>query len=362
MFSTSSIVIGQNINIDSFFNQQIKQLHIAGMAACAINNGKVVWRGYYGYQDINRKIPVDSQTIFMLASVSKTVTAAALMQLFSKGKFNLDDNINQYLPFKIKNPNFPNNQITFRQLLRHRSSIIDNYDYLNQFWEINKGDPTITLGKFLKEYLAAEGENFNKEKNFAKDRPGTSFSYSNIGYALIGYLVECISKMPFDKYCNENIFKPLNMNDTAWYLKSLDTSKIAKPYYFSDSLQQYVSYGFGGFPDYPAGELRTTLNSFSHFLIGWTQDGKWNNTSVFDSVAVQTLTPSDFSLGWHTWFIYVLDNEHLGYSHEGGGGGASTYTLFSDKMGIILLTNGEIKNYFEWRKLIDFIYTSKLKK
>ena len=78
--SIISIVIGQDIIIDSFFKQEIKQSLIAGMAACAIKDGKIVWNGYYGYQDISKKVPIDSQTIFMLATVSKTVTAAALMQ------------------------------------------------------------------------------------------------------------------------------------------------------------------------------------------------------------------------------------------------------------------------------------------
>jgi CubicO group peptidase (beta-lactamase class C family) len=355
IFATSS-TFAQNSNIDSFFINSLKESHTVGLAVCLIDSGSMKWAGYYGYQNISKSIPVNAQTIFMLASVSKTITAAALMKLYSKGRFKLDDDINSYLPFKVRNPNFPKIPITFRQLLKHRSSIQDNYEYLNQFWKFNNGDPTLPLNEFLRNYLIKTGAHFNKDHNFSKEKPGSNFLYSNIGYALIGFLVERISGVSFDKYCNDSIFKPLSMENSSWYLKGLDTNKIAIPYSYSDSLKKNIPYKFGGYPDYPAGQLRTTLVDLSHFLIAWTQKGKWMNKQVFDSDAIQTFAPDDFSLGWHTWFIYALDTEHLMYSHSGGDNGVSNYILFDPKKGIIILTNGEDNDYFNWRKRIDKVY------
>ena len=120
-----STIYGQKPAIDSFINNEIQKLHIAGFAAVAIDSNKIVWQSYYGYQNVEKKIPVTERTLFMIASTSKTVTAAALMQLYSMGKFHLDDDINKYLDFKVVNPNYPKIPITFRQLLRHRSSIAD---------------------------------------------------------------------------------------------------------------------------------------------------------------------------------------------------------------------------------------------
>ena len=94
LFLIRVVAYGQNSSIDSFINNSIKESHTPGLAACLINNGKVKWVGYYGYQNVDKEKHVDSQTIFMLASVSKTITAAALMKLYSQKKFKLDDDIN----------------------------------------------------------------------------------------------------------------------------------------------------------------------------------------------------------------------------------------------------------------------------
>lgn len=353
---SSSMAFGQKGDIDTSINNWLKESHTTGLAACLIDSGKLKWTGYYGYQNVDKGVAVNPQTIFMLASVSKTVTAAALMKLYSQGKFNLDDDINQYLPFKVRNLYFPVIPITFRQLLKHRSSLKDNYEYLNRFWKVNNGDPTIPLHEFLSNYLIPVGKHFNKEQNYLNSKPGSTFSYSNIGFALIGFLVERISGNSFDKFCDENIFKPLQMESTSWYLKGLDTTKIAIPYSYSDSLKKNIPYRFGGYPDYPAGQLRTTLTDLSHFLIAWSNSGKWNNVQVFDPNAIQQLTPTDFSLSWSTWFIYILDTEHLMYKHDGGDNGVSNNILYDDRKGVIILTNGEEYDYFKWRKLIDKVY------
>ena len=159
-------IYGQKPLIDSLINKEIQKLHVPGFEAVAIDNGKVTWIGYYGYQNVEKKIPVTKQTLFDIASCSKTLTAAALMQLYAEGKFKMDEDINSYLDFKVLNPNYPRTPITFRQLLRHRSSIDDNVDYLSQFWSVNKGDPTIPLNVFLKNYFSPQGTHYDKEKNF----------------------------------------------------------------------------------------------------------------------------------------------------------------------------------------------------
>jgi CubicO group peptidase (beta-lactamase class C family) len=344
----------QNTRVDSIMKLEIIKEHIPGFAACTIDNGKIAWTGYYGYQNIEKQIPVTNNTLFMIASASKTVTGAALMQLFSKGKFQLDDDINKYLDFKVSNPLYPSIPITFRQLLRHRSSIADNMAYLGQFWNTNKGDPTIPLSTFLKNYLSGKGAHFDSAKNFYGYPPGSYEVYSNIGFALIGYLVERISGQPFNKFCKSEIFDPLSMTHTAWFLRDVDSNQVAIPYHYSDSLQQYLSYGFGGYPDYPAGQLRTSAEQLANFLLAWTQNGKWNGKQVLDSSAIQLLTPNNFNLGFHTWFLYGLNDGRILYSHAGGDNGAASYILYnpSTKKGLIILSNGRISGG-EMRKIIN---------
>jgi len=81
--------------------------HIPGMATCVVKDGEIAWTGAYGYADIYQEIEVADTTLFMIASVSKTLTGVALMQLWEEGLFGLDDDINDYLPFDVINPYYP---------------------------------------------------------------------------------------------------------------------------------------------------------------------------------------------------------------------------------------------------------------
>lgn len=346
------------IEVDSLIEAQMKELHIPGLAAAKIENGNISWMRHYGFQDMDQKKPVTAETVFHIASISKTVTAAAIMQLNAKGYFNLDDDIKRFLPFRVLNPSFPRASITFRQLLRHRSSIADNLDYLLPFWESKYQQTDIPLDVFLREYLMAGGKKFHSNKNFINAAPGDQFVYSNVGYALLGYLVERISKMPFDKYCETHLFKPLGMSQTSWFPHQFPDAQLATPHSYSDSLKTFIKHPQGKYPDYPAGQLRCTLKDLATFLACWSNDGNFNGRQIIPAKAVQSLTPKDMSLGFHTWFMYLLNTETPMYSHSGHGPGISTYMLFDpfSKKGLVILMNGELSDYFKWRILIATLY------
>lgn len=356
----AGLAYAQTSNIDSLVIGKLKELHVPGLAAAKVENGQVSWTRYYGFQDMEQKIPVTDSTVFQIASISKTVTAAAVMQLEAKGYFKLDDDINRFLPFRVVNPLFPATPITFRQLLRHRSSVADNLDYLLPFWENEYHGAHIPLETFLADYLAVGGKHYQANKNFAGAEPGNKFEYSNIGFALLGYLVERIAKMPFDQYCKAHLFEPLEMHHTNWFLEPFRSDRLAVPYEYSDSLGRHEKLPQGKFPDYPAGQLRCTLNDLAKFLACWSNDGLHAGKRVIEARSVQSLTPKDMSLGFHTWFMYLLNTETPIYSHSGHGPGISTYMLYDpfSKKGLIILMNGEFSDYFEWRKLIDLLWKS----
>jgi len=340
----------------------MQQLHLAGLAACRIDSGKIIWTGYYGYQNLEDKTPVSKNTIFQIASLSKTITAAAISQLVAEGKLRLEDDINNHLPFRVRNPNFENDPITIADLLRHRSSIVDNLDYLMPLWRLFKGDSPIPLQAFVKEYLTPNGSNYDRQKNFLDAKPNTRTIYCNVGYALLGYLVELKSHISFSEYCKQKIFQPLGMTNAAWFLTELDIMKVATPYVFSDSLQQHVRYGHEGFPDYPAGTLRTSAEQLAHFLIAWTSNGKWQSKSVFDSATIERFTPSDVNLGCYTWFIAgaPVVGELL-YFHNGSARGL--YTMMGFKPGtrngfIIFVSGRPDRRSQAYRKLFNDLVTT----
>jgi len=216
------------------------------------------------------------------------------------------------------------------------------------------------LGTFLRDYLSADGKHYQANKNFANSEPGSRFEYSNIGFALLGYLVQRIAKIPFDQYCEANLFGPLKMHTTSWFLEPLQSDRLAIPYQYSDSLSRYEKLPQGKFPDYSAGQLSCTVNDLAKFLACWSNDGVYADKHVMEARSVQSLTPKDMSLGFHSLFIYSPNTETPIYSHSGHGPGISTYMLYDpfSKKGLIILMNGELSDYFEWRKLIDLLWKS----
>jgi CubicO group peptidase (beta-lactamase class C family) len=227
--------------------------------------------------------------ILNIGSISKTITGTALLQLWEKNKFNLDEDICKYLPFKVRNPYYPTDVLTFRQLLTHTSSLNDGSNYKESY---SCGDPEISLGEWLKEYFTPEGKYYVKEENFNNWKPGEKFEYSNVGFGLIGYLVEMISGKPFDDYCRLNIFDPLEMDKTYWFLSELDQANLAVPYArisrekninkkligSSDKVgskknKDFIPLCLYSFPNYPDGLLRTSVRQLSRFLITLINNG-----------------------------------------------------------------------------------------
>lgn len=227
----SSYCFGQTLpQIDSLIQNNSGQNNIAALAIAIIDSGKVVHISANGFRDIGSKLNATVNTPFHIASVSKIVTLLAIFNLVESEKIDLDTDISDYLSFKVVNPHFPNDKITVRGLLNHRSGIKDNYAIYEPFWTNPRGDPTIPLNEFMKEYLSVDGSLYKKE-HFESDSTFNSFNYSNTGFALLGLVVESVSGMPFNKYCEEKIFKPVNMDNTGWFLKNFDTNQVAKTLY-----------------------------------------------------------------------------------------------------------------------------------
>jgi CubicO group peptidase (beta-lactamase class C family) len=335
-------------DIDSAFIQDMQAAKVPGAAMLIIRNGQVESANGYGLADLQTGRAVTPDTLFTIASISKTATATALMTLYERGEFSLDESIDPYLPFKVRNPNFPDMPITFRMLLSHTSSIQDS-DVYTEYYTLQQSpvlpDSPIPLGEFLKDYLSTDGKLFNAKENFLQDAPGTTYKYSNIAFGLVGFLTERISGMPFDVYCKQAVFVPLGMDYTAWYFKDVETELMAVPYGYNDLLRQPKTYGFYGYPTYPDGALKTNVNEFARFLSvfineGNTFEGKpfLEPETVKEMLALHSYPGMDMGdsvgLAWHS--------RNGLYFHTGGDPGMFTITFFDPKRnwGAVLFTNG----------------------
>ena len=120
------VAMGSSDGLDGFVEQQMAQTGIVGLAGAIILDREVVWMRGYGFADKQRGVPFTPDTIMNIGSISKTVTGAALMHAVQEGKLDLDTDVNEYLPFKVVNPNFPEEPITLRQLATHTSGLPRN--------------------------------------------------------------------------------------------------------------------------------------------------------------------------------------------------------------------------------------------
>ena len=197
---------------NDYINTSISKANIAGMCIAIVSGDSILFTQGYGYSNIQTKEPFTSETVMNIASISKTFVGVALMHLVEKGMIDLDDDVNNFLPFKVLNPYLPESIITPRHLMSHSSGIKDDQKVYLPSYHYG-GDSPIHLGKFLADYLSPNGTHYSK-KNFTKSRPGKKFVYSNIGAGLAGYIVECVSGKPLNIFTREIIFKPLGMNNS----------------------------------------------------------------------------------------------------------------------------------------------------
>jgi CubicO group peptidase (beta-lactamase class C family) len=232
---------------------------VPALGFARIRNGRIHTLRALGYADRKQRIPATADTAFLISSVTKIITGTALLQLSDAGLVALDSPIATYLDFPVVNPNHPE-AITFRELLMHSSSISDaNYQGF-----IQPGDPTISLSDFLQGYLVPGGKWYTPEGSFSPAKPGASYLYSNVGFALVGYLAARIAGMPFDRLTAERIFEPLHMFPHAWSLKQLGQYPVATPYTVDKGSLKPIAHN--GYPDWPAGLLRTSTRSLAVFI------------------------------------------------------------------------------------------------
>lgn len=328
---------GQSLDaIDAIVKEEMTAKKTVGLSVAVIKSGKLVHLKAYGLRDKENNLEVTINTPFTIASVSKTVVSAAIFKLVEMKEVKLDDDINGYLPFLVVNPHFPKSKITISQLLNHHSGINDGNAM--QFWTYD-GDSKTQLSEFLKEYLTVQGKLYHKSR-FVKDT--TSYRYSNVGYGLLGYIVESVSKTSLEEFSRKYIFSPLEMNNTSWFLNNLDKSLVAKPYAHSKS-KGYEFKGFMGYPYYPCGQLRTSVSDFSSFILGYVNSD--NGKFILDNVTTNTITPNpnDKQLKHYTWRVDSTFSKNTYYLHSGGEPGVVTWTIMdvTKKNAIIIFANSD---------------------
>jgi CubicO group peptidase (beta-lactamase class C family) len=181
--------------------------NLMGLSVVTLCDGHITGSYHSGLRDFERGLPVNDSTKYRIASISKLVMTTAMMTLYDRGLFRLDDDISRYLGFRLRNPHHPDNPITIAMLLSHTSSINEGsgYDAFLMATYNNVSNPP----DFSQ--LLTPGGKYYTEDMWRKEPPGEYFTYCNANFGIAGTLIEKISGQNFDDFVRENLFIPLGI-------------------------------------------------------------------------------------------------------------------------------------------------------
>jgi CubicO group peptidase (beta-lactamase class C family) len=184
------------------YHAQLDRVNIVGSSIFFIRNGEIVAKALHGYQDQDTREPITLRTIYNWGSCTKPFTAIAVMQLRDAGRLNLEDPVARYVPEVSRFRNKFNQPITLLHLLEHTSGL-----------------PRFSATARLKEGVFYEADNWEAFRDgFAAVElafePGSRYSYSNLGYNLLGRLIENVTHVPFAEYVTAHILAPLGMHSS----------------------------------------------------------------------------------------------------------------------------------------------------
>ncbi|MFM7223159.1 MAG: serine hydrolase domain-containing protein [Bacteroidota bacterium] len=205
---------------DATVQQIMNETRAVGLSAVVVKNGKVVFNRAYGFKDLENRIPLAPHHMFRIASISKSFSATAIMQLVESGKLNLDEDVSKLVGFTVRNPRHPNRIISLRLMLSHFSSINDSQGYFS----LDVIDPS---------------KNQNWEKAYSDFAPGDSFLYCNLNYNMIGSIIERVSSERFDQYVIRHVLDPLKIYG-GYSVAELDSSRFAYIYEYKGDSSGYV--------------------------------------------------------------------------------------------------------------------------
>lgn len=323
------LAAGDRAALDTFLRAHISEEKIPGMVV-GIFEGDDQWVRAYGVADIENQTPMKIDSSFRLASITKTMTAVAILQLVERGKIDLDAEVQQYVPYFPRKP-WP---VTIRHLLGHLAGIPH---YVNRDVELHFKDHKNTreaVGVFENFDLVAE--------------PGTKFSYSSYGYNLLGAVIEGASGLSYADYMRANVWGPLGMSATRLDDPIAVIPNRVRGYQLIDGKianSEFVDIS----SRFAAGGLRTTVPDLLRFARG-LMSGKLVSAANFEllSTSMQTrngrLTGNGMGTVIHPGLGFGDTNGRFAISNSGGQAETRTFIMMFPRRNIAFATamNAEI--------------------
>jgi len=275
----------------------VEQQEVAGAVTLLATPDRIIHLSAVGSADIAANRPMQTNTIFWVASMTKPLTAAAILMLQDEGKLSIDDPAGRYLPelAGLKTADGKTAVVTLRQMLTHTSGMSEG------------GSQSVkTLAELIPLYA----------RQPLKFTPGSSWSYCQSAINSLGRIIEVVSGLSYQDFLQERLFTPLGMNDSSFYPSEQQCARIAKPYRLVDG--KLVEQSFGGYnpADHnrhpaPNGGLFSTAPDYARFLQMLLNRGTLDSRQYLKPETVKLMTTidtGDFRTGWnpgHGWGLGV---------------------------------------------------------
>jgi CubicO group peptidase (beta-lactamase class C family) len=316
---------------------KVMQDTTGSFSAAIIKDDRILWSKAFGKMNNQASLMADTNTVYRIGSISKTVTAYLMLLLVQSGKITLDEPVIKYLPeLSSINKGGKNDagNITFRQLASHTAGLAREPDNLNKHaagpikeWE-NKVVSSIPVTTM-------------------KDPTGKSFEYSNIGYGILGLALSRAANKPFMQLVEEMVFRPLGMSNSFFIVDQNNKAKIAKGYHWNPSPKVYSTAAAenelaGRGYKVPNGGVFTTANDLARFAMALTQEKgileKKYSDSMFTTEGVINKKAGE---GYGLGLFVKEDNGNKKVNHGGAVAGFNSFMIFdpASRTGVILLSN-----------------------
>jgi CubicO group peptidase (beta-lactamase class C family) len=320
--------------IDAYVEKQVKDLNLPGLALVIVHGDQIVHLKTMGVADPSGR-PIMPQTSFLIASLSKSFTALAIMQLVEAGQIDLDAPVQRYLPwFRVADAD-ASTRITVRDLLNQTSglsTLSGNSDFITRDSD-DGAQERLVRGLSTTSLSSA---------------PGTNFEYSNANYATLGAIVAAVSGQSYEQYVEDHIFTPLDMQNSFMYRDEARQHGMAAGYTYLFGVPTAIE-----LPDLragvAAGGVIASAEDMGHYLSALLSDGRYRDNAILSPQALTQLwqrppgkageDTSDYGMGWHVyekWPFGVAFRDHNG---EAGNFHAYMALLPESDYGIAILVN-----------------------
>lgn len=365
--SLSTGAMAQSASFESDLKKITDKYEAVGLAIVVVKNGKPVYEKAFGYKDLETKTPLTTNDLFRIASISKSFSSTAIMQLVEKGKVSLDDDISDLVGFKVRNPKFPDTKITLEMMLSHRSSLNDS----NGYFTFDVLDTT---------------KNKDWAKSYNNYEPGTDYEYCNLNFNMIGAVLERLTNVRFDNYIKQQILNPLKL-EAGFCVDSLDQKRFAKLYdkengvyveqkaAYNPRSEEIKNYTMGvSTPVFsPTGGMKISVKDLAKYMQMHMNHGKLGKVKLISKASskkMQTGLSAKENYG-----LALLETDRLIHGEHMIGHTGSAYGLYSNmffepkkKFGFVVITNGCIptidrnEDIVMSKEVINLLYQDFIKK